>query len=241
MNWDIWGRIEETLLRYNIGPILAVIPDNRDPELAVAPPAPDFWERVRSWQARGWAIGLHGHQHVYVNLNRGLIGVTPRSEFAGVDPEIQEAKLRKGFDIFTHEGVRPDCWIAPAHSFDWNTVDLLVKLGLPVISDGLWRWPHTDKRGITWVPQQLWNSPRAMPPGIWTVCNHHNHWTGSETTVLQREVREFASSFITLGDAVSACKGRRLRLSDRIRALVKGRLKYRLRPFLAPLLALRKP
>jgi peptidoglycan/xylan/chitin deacetylase (PgdA/CDA1 family) len=240
MNWDIWGRIEETLLRYNISPILAVIPDNRDPQLEIAPPAPDFWDRVRSWQARGWAIGLHGHQHVYVNLNRGLIGVTPRSEFAGVDPEIQEAKLRKGLDIFTHEGVRPDCWIAPAHSFDWNTVDLLVKLGLPVISDGLWRWPHTDKRGVTWVPQQLWNHLRPMPPGIWTVCNHHNHWTEHEILSLEQQVRAFASLLIAFDDAVSSGKQRKLALSDTIRAKVRP-LKYRLRPFLAPLLALRKP
>ena len=49
----------------------------------VAPPADDFWARVRGWQARGWAIGLHGYQHRYVTHDGGLVPLNQRSEFAG--------------------------------------------------------------------------------------------------------------------------------------------------------------
>jgi len=39
---------------------MAVIPDNRDRELMVsAPGVDDFWNSVRSWQKRGWTVGLH--------------------------------------------------------------------------------------------------------------------------------------------------------------------------------------
>ena len=59
MNWANWRVLEAMLLQAGISPILAVVPDNRDPKLVAGPPAPDFWDHVRAWQARGWAIGLH--------------------------------------------------------------------------------------------------------------------------------------------------------------------------------------
>ncbi len=241
MNWDIWEGIERILLKYGINPILAVIPDNHDPKLAFGPAAQDFWDRVRAWQARGWAIGLHGYQHIYVNSNSGLVGITPQSEFAGIDPGVQEDKLRSGLEIFRHEKVQPDCWIAPSHSFDRNTVRILRKLGLQVISDGLWRWPHTDRSGSIWVPQQLWNRPCRMPPGIWTVCNHHNRWTAEDILTLERDVQEYSSLIITLKDAVSASKKGWLTLPDRIRTHMRVTAKYHVRPWLVHFLPLRRP
>ena len=66
MNWGTWdaGRGPDGPL--GLRPILAVVPDNRDPKLVAGPPRADFWERVRGWQARGWTIALHGYQHLYV-------------------------------------------------------------------------------------------------------------------------------------------------------------------------------
>src|SRR5262245_38354882 len=60
MNWLVWDAIESQLIRYAVRPILAVVPDNRDPNLIVDPPRSDFWERVRRWQSRGYTIALHG-------------------------------------------------------------------------------------------------------------------------------------------------------------------------------------
>ncbi|MEM5789386.1 MAG: DUF2334 domain-containing protein, partial [Syntrophobacteraceae bacterium] len=73
MNWIVWDKIEPMLVQYRVSPILAVIPENRDPKLHVQPPVPAFWDRVRDWQSRGWTIALHGYRHVYVNQNRGLL------------------------------------------------------------------------------------------------------------------------------------------------------------------------
>ena len=70
MNWGVWDAVETELLRHNTRPIVAVVPDNRDPKLMADAPRAEFWDRVRRWQSIGWAIGLHGYQHVYVSKSR---------------------------------------------------------------------------------------------------------------------------------------------------------------------------
>src|SRR5262245_41195137 len=80
MTWAVWEGIEAHLDRHGVKPILAVVPDNLDPKLKVDPPRADFWDRVRGWQAKGYTIAIHGYQHVYVNRNPGIIGVTHNSE-----------------------------------------------------------------------------------------------------------------------------------------------------------------
>ncbi len=175
MNWDVWEALEAQMIHHQVRPILAVVPENRDPKLIVGPSRPDFWDRVRGWQSRGWTIALHGYQHVYVNQNPGLMGLTHQSEFAGLTREVQAQKLRSGLAIFAAQGVRAEAWVAPSHSFDRTTVELLAEFGIPVISDGLWSWPFSDQDGITWIPQQLWGF-KSKSTGIWTVCNHHNGW-----------------------------------------------------------------
>src|ERR1700676_5179596 len=62
MDWKIWNEVETILVEEGIKPILAVIPDNQDETLHDAEPNRHFWDRVRSWQTRGWTIGLHGYQ-----------------------------------------------------------------------------------------------------------------------------------------------------------------------------------
>lgn len=224
MNWQIWSEIESVLNEWSICPILAVVPDIRDPELMLSPPVADFWDRVRAWQSRGWSIGLHGYQHLYVNSVPGILGITKHSEFAQLPREMQRHKLAAGLSIFSREGVRPDCWIAPAHSFDWTTVDLLAELGVAVISDGPWLLPHTDTRGITWVPQQLWRL-REMPSGLWTVCYHHNEWDDELLAEFRQGMERFSSSIINLPQAVDLWRGRQLSWHDRFIPYASARIK----------------
>src|SRR6266496_2489037 len=113
MNWKLWSQIEAVLLDLEIRPILAVVPDNQDKKLMVAPPRGQFWEQVREWQTRGWTIGLHGYQHLYVNRESGILGFAQKSEFAGVPANQQEDKLRRAIEIFARESVMPEIWIAP--------------------------------------------------------------------------------------------------------------------------------
>jgi predicted deacetylase len=236
MNWAVWDAVESHLVRHSIRPILAVVPDNRDPKLIVDSPRADFWERVRQWQRAGYAIGLHGYQHRYVNQNAGLMRLTHKSEFAGLTRSDQEAKLRAGLEIFAKQGVRADAWVAPSHSFDRTTVAVLAELGVSVISDGLCHWPFTDARGLTWVPHQLWDVFSPRPAGIWTVGCHHNNWMPRKIDEFARSLEAYASRMTDLATVVDAFAGRRATLTDQWTALrdwtwnhylVPARISYR--------------
>lgn len=210
MNWETWAAIEKILLEFKIQPMLAVVPDNQDPHLQVAPARPDFWEQVRRWQSLGWTIGLHGYQHRYVTTDAGIIGLNRYSEFAGLPASEQEAKLEKGLAIFSRERVRAEVWIAPAHSFDAATVAGLKKLHVNFINDGFFVFPHCETNGMLWVPQQLWGF-RRMPCGVWTVCYHHNEWTENEIVQFRHDLQKYKNAIVGFNDAINSVPPRRLK------------------------------
>jgi hypothetical protein len=144
MNWRVWAEIESVLVEHRLQPILAVVPDNCDPELQVDAPADDFWERVRAWQDRGWTIAMHGYQHRYVSWTAGLASAWKRSEFAGLSAEVQREKLRRGMEIFERERITSRVWIGPSNTFDATTVTLLPEVGINIISAGYFQWPYVS-------------------------------------------------------------------------------------------------
>lgn len=234
MNWKVWEAIEGQLLIHRVRPILAVVPDNRDPNLKIDPPRADFWDRVRQWQAMGFTIALHGYQHVYVNNNPGIMRLTYQSEFAGLPHHEQEIKLRRALAIFAEHGVRADAWVAPSHSFDHNTVSILADLGVQVISDGLWPWPFTDGQRVTWVPQQIWTF-RPKRAGVWTVCQHHNAWSARETEQFAQLLAAYASKMTDVPSVLQAYAGRQLTWAARWSAFRDWMWNHRVRPVLAQL------
>jgi len=189
-NWPVLDRVEALLDRSAVRPLVAVVPDNKDPQLVRGEALPDFWQRVREWQAKGWTIGLHGYQHLALSSDRGLIGLWPRSEFAGLPIAEQRERLRAAVDIFEREGVKPTVWVAPWHSFDERTLEIVGEAGITVVSDGFHRLPGKDHRGLLWVPQQLWGW-RWRPRGVWTICLHINGWTDVEVGRFARGLRKY--------------------------------------------------
>ena len=202
MNWRVWERIERVLVKHDVRPILAVVPDNRDSKLRVAPPDDDFWSHVRGWQARGWSIGLHGYQHAYETKDSGILGLNPRSEFAGLPLDVQLRKLRLGIERFEREGVRVDAWVAPGHSFDATTLRALRELGIRTVSDGFFPRVVRDEHGMVWVPQQLWRF-RSMPFGVWTVCCHLNSWSDAQIARFERDVEEYTGRLVGLDEVLT--------------------------------------
>ncbi len=217
MNWHVWNDIEKILCDHDIKPILAVVPANEDEALRVSLPNANFWDRARKWQSWGWTIAMHGWQHRFVTKNSGLLGIQPFSEFAGLPREEQKRKLQSGLSVFEKEGIKTKVWIAPAHSFDATTIQLLVELGFLYTSDGSFLLPHVDRFGITWVPQQLW-SFRWRPLGVWTVCFHVNHWTRDELRALKVNVVRFRESISTFGAVANQYKGRQDTILDSVAA-----------------------
>ncbi len=215
MNWAVWREIELTMDHLGVKPIVAVVPDNIDPDLQWEPPRADFWQRVREWRDKGWTIGIHGYQHHYETQDSGLLRLNRRSEFAGVSYTRQLAKLRSAVDIFHREELDPKVWIAPSHSFDRNTIAALLELGVEIISDGLSRWPYVDSDGMLWIPQQIWRL-REMPAGMWTACYHHNSWAERDLSRFRNDVRRFVAQIIPFYDIPSDFAGRQRTFGDRV-------------------------
>ena len=215
MEWRKWQTVERALIDNGVKPLLAVVPDNCDPELRAAPADPGFWQKVRDWQKLGWSIGLHGFQHCYVSASAGILGRNCYSEFAGLSESVQRDKLERALEIFRREGVRPEAWIAPAHSFDQVTVRLLASLGVNCISDGYSLHPYVSGEGMLWVPQQLgWF--RRLPFGTWTVCLHTNAWSPRRIDRFREEVSAFRELTVGLDEIRRCYRNRSRSVSDKL-------------------------
>ena len=201
MDWAVWEEIEPLLVSHGVSPLLAVVPHNQDPHLAVAAARADFWRRVRQWQQLGWTIAMHGFEHRYETADPGLVGINAFSEFAGLSREAQKRKLDGARDLFASHSVRIDAWIAPGHSFDATTVQLLDEMGVHVISDGFY-WKAIKRMGLTWVPQQLWRF-REMPGGLWTVCYHINGFGPQDIRQLAQDFERYRDRIVSLTDVLA--------------------------------------
>lgn len=231
MNWPVWEEVERILLEVGCKPILSVIPSNRDESLNVHEAIPDFWDRVRRWQSRGWVIGLHGYQHLYSTRDAGLVGIKRRSEFSGLSFAEQQSMLRQALGAFERERVAPDLWVAPGHSFDTTTLRALYDLGIRYVSDGFSLYPYLDSQSVLWVPQQLWRF-RKMPLGLWTVCLHVNQWTPAQISQFRGDLQGFAAALTDWKSVVSHYRDRKGSIVDSCfcrayRLVLKGRERLR--------------
>ena len=203
----------------HIRPMVAVVPDNQDPVLQVDAPDPAFWERVRSWQAKGWTIGMHGYQHRfhYVDRDKLLMPFYDRSEFAGLSLAEQSAKIRASWEIFRREAICPNVWISPAHCIDAITLEALrFETPIRIISDGIAR-NSFDAHDFFWVPQQLWSlAPRVS--GLWTVCLHPNSMSCADMDNFAKQLSSeyYRERTVSMDDVELA--GRRRSVFDHIYA-----------------------
>lgn len=202
MNKEKWGRMEELLDKYDIKPMVGVIPDNNDEKQLIDSPDPNFWEKVHSWQNKGWEIALHGYDHCYVS-DRGQSGLNPiwkRSEFAGLSMSEQKEKIRKGVTILREQGFSPKYFFAPSHTFDENTlIALREESDIRVISDTIGRYPY--KKDVFWFVPQITGHCVKMPfDGIYTFCFHPNTMSDAAFQQLEAFIKKYRHQFIAFGD-----------------------------------------
>jgi hypothetical protein len=193
-----WAALETGLDALGICPLVAVIPECRDPKMMCAPADPGFWARVRRWQEKGWGIALHGLHHLYhpdPPGQRSLVPFKREGEFVGVDVQKQREMMRQAWSIFDVQGIAPDFFIAPSHSFDLATLEAL-RAETPIrrVSDGLSYKPF-NWQGFAWYPQQLWHF-RDMPFGLWTVNFHPNAMTSEDVDAAIIAVQDFADRIV---------------------------------------------
>jgi predicted deacetylase len=215
MNHVNWSRIINIFRKYDIKPIIAVIPNNKDLNNIVDAPNDDFWNEVIRWDKLNYAIALHGYDHVYTTTNSGIIGINKFSEFAGVDYDIQKEKIIEGCSIFNKKGIKPKIWIAPGHSFDKNTLKVLKKYSeINIISDGFSVYPYKDG-DFFWVPSQLWG-PCQKEEGVWTICYHPNTMIEDQFNRLEDFLLKNRSNCSSIEDIYDEFHNRRKSFSDTV-------------------------
>ena len=191
-----WDKIESLLGKYNIKPLVGVIPNCEDPMMNNYEIDLHFWDRVLSWEKKNWTIALHGYNHVYSTNNGGLNPVNKRSEFAGVSIEIQKNKIKKGVEILKNHGIEPSVFFAPSHTFDNNTLLALeAESSIRVISDTI-ATSFYKEGDFIFVPQQT-GKVRRLPFSIVTFCYHPNNMSDYSFTELEAFIARYANKFIS--------------------------------------------
>ena len=169
-----WQRMEDMLDRYGVRPMVGIIPANDDPKQKIDSEDATFWNKVKTWETKGWAIAIHGYDHCYIS-NDGMKGLNPlwqRSEFAGVSLEKQKEKIRKGVKLFRTYNIDPQYFFAPSHTYDSNTLRALKEeSNIRIISDTIATKPYRKDEFI-FIPQLGGHCTEIKLPGIWTFCLH---------------------------------------------------------------------
>jgi predicted deacetylase len=229
-----WQLCRGLVDEFRVRPILAVVPDNLDPDLAVSPADAGFWREVRAMEKAGATIGLHGYHHLRQSRGRSFVPLQRASEFAGVPGHWQRTWIWEGLDILRQHGLNPRIWVAPQHGFDGDTLRALKAERIHLLSDGFARVPFV-RGGMTWIPQQLW-APLEKSEGLWTICIHPNTARPAEIETLRAFLRghahqftsvdavmtEFAPGGLTLGEQVYAHLAIRRILAARVKKRFVG-------------------
>lgn len=165
MDWKRFLKFKELLDCYQIKPLIGVIPDNRDGSIQGIHKredvsgsndirkqvTTDFWSYIKELQDEGWCIAMHGYQHVYSTKKGGMFPLNHFSEFAGKSYEEQLSMLKKGKELLEEKGIFTDMFMAPAHSYDGNTLKALREAGFQAVTDGFGGAPYRWK-GLTFYP-----------------------------------------------------------------------------------------
>lgn len=188
MDVQKWQRMEDMLDAYGVKPMVGVIPANADPKQQIDTADPLFWDKVKKWEKKGWAIALHGYDHCFIS-DAGMQGLNPlwaRSEFSGVSLEQQKEKIRNGLAIFRENGIDPKYFFAPAHTYDKNTLQALRdESNIRVISDTIATKPYREG-DFVFIPQLGGHCAEMKIPGIWTFCLHPSAMTEENFEATER-------------------------------------------------------
>jgi hypothetical protein len=119
-----------------------------------------------------------------------------RSEFAGLPLRVQQKKIRQAVAIFKSENIHSDIFVAPAHSFDHNTLKALMKhSNIRIISDGVLRWPYM-RFGFKWIPVQL-SEVEPKFNNTWTFNYHPETCSENDFEKLESFIHQYHENFVS--------------------------------------------
>ena len=175
MNFVEFEKAVALMDKYDVKPLIGVIPDCQDPDLQIDEFHADFWSYIKALRDRGYVIAMHGVNHVFDSAHKGIVNNRIGSEFAGHTYEHQIDKIKKGKEILHEHGIDTDIFFAPAHSYDVNTMKALAACGFKYISDGKSAKPYV-RFGIKCLPCRAGWMPKFFDKKIVTEVFHAHEW-----------------------------------------------------------------
>ena len=190
-----WAQMEVLLDKYDIKPLVGIIPNCEDEQMKKYEYNTDFWSLANDWISKKWTIAMHGFNHVYSTTCGGINPVNKRSEFAGESIDVQKEKIKNGIDLLKSHGIQPKVFFAPSHTFDENTLEALkASSNIRIISDTISNDVYFED-GFTFVPQQT-GKARKLPFKTVTFCYHPNTMTEENFEHLENFLRKYKKNFI---------------------------------------------
>lgn len=195
MNTERWNALEKLLDKYNVKPLVGIIPRCEDGAMDQYPLDAVFWNKAADWVQKGWTVAMHGYNHRYTSKCGGINPVNGSSEFAGLTLEEQKKKIAEGVAIMRAHGINPTVFFAPGHTFDENTIEALKACSdIRIVSDTVASKPYC-KYGITFVPLQA-GVVRRLPFDTVSFSLHPNHLDQAGFERLESFLKSNHSRFI---------------------------------------------
>jgi len=196
MDFDKFNRAREIFKRHSIRPLIGVVPFNRDANLCKSVPDGNFKEFLKELTDDGYTVALHGYNHLYTTKKKGLFPLNNFSEFAGVPYEKQREMLVKGMDKLNEWGIETDIFMAPAHTFDKNTIKALKTVGVKKITDGFGNWPYERNRVVFYPIAKQKKDCISNKEGYTTLVLHTNMMDDKDFDNLETMIEKNRGHFI---------------------------------------------
>ena len=204
MNWNLMEKTELLFQKYDIKPVLGVVPNNKDTEFLSFPKRNDFWEKVREWKSKGWEIAMHGYTHVYDKMckkSEDYFNYGGGSEFTGHTLEMQTLRIKNGLKKFEDEKIKIRTFFAPNQTYDKNTFIALKNCGIHEVIDGYGLMPYTQNN-MRFIPQ-LFNKVILLPFGIQSTKLHLNLWKQEDFEEFEKFIAKNSNKIITYDQALA--------------------------------------
>ena len=202
MNWALMNKCEKLFDKFKIKPLLGIIPINKDPDLLKFPKNDRFWERVKSWENKGWEITMHGCNHLYTQKSdkKDIFNYGGDSEFYGLDYSTQLNKIKTGLKEFNNREIKVRSFFAPNHIYDSNTLKALKESNIKIIIDGYGLFPYY-KNEILFIPQ-LFYKEIFLPFGIQSTQMHINEWNDKTYKNFEVFIEKNYSKILSLNNII---------------------------------------
>ncbi len=202
MDFEKFNKMKQLLDTYQIKPLIGVVPFNEDKNLMRNPKREDFAEFLQGLVKEGWVVALHGYEHLYTTDKGGIFPLNHFSEFAGLPLKKQNEMIAKGKEKLHSWGIDTDIFMAPAHTFDRNTLKALCSNGFRYVTDGFGKKPY-KRRGLIFLPIAVKQSDCYKQIDAYTTLVFHtNTMEDKEFEKYQRMFEENKASFISYADYI---------------------------------------